>query len=72
MNNNKKDELVLKEKKILIAEDYPDHVDLILDVFETENVESEVVLMKNGQEVTGYLQEIDSSASQTTSPRQNC
>jgi DNA-binding NtrC family response regulator len=37
----------LKEKDILIAEDDPDHVDLILDIFETENIESEVVLMKD-------------------------
>jgi DNA-binding response OmpR family regulator len=37
----------LKEKDILITEDDPDHVDLILDIFETENIESEIVLMKD-------------------------
>ncbi len=52
---------------ILLVEDDPDHADLILDVFDTEDVESEVVLMKDGQEVIDYLQETDSSASQTTS-----
>ncbi len=62
----------MKEKKILIAEDDPDYVGLVLDIFETEDVDSEVVLMKNGQEVIDYLQETDSSASQTIRPRQNC
>ncbi len=57
-----KDEFVLKEKKILIVEDDPDHADLILDIFDTEDVESEVVLMRDGQEVIDYLQETDSSA----------
>jgi two-component system response regulator len=57
----------LKEKKILIVEDDPDHADLILDIFDTEDVKGEVVLMRDGQEVIDYLQETDSSASQTTS-----
>jgi DNA-binding response OmpR family regulator len=51
----------LKEKKILIVEDDADHADLILDIFNTEDVESEVVLMKDGQEVIDYLEETDSS-----------
>ena len=49
-------------RKILIIEDDPDHADMILDIFDTEDVESEVVLMKDGQDVIDYLQETDSSA----------
>ena len=58
----------MKERKILIIEDDPDHADMILDIFDTEDVESEVVLMKDGQDVIDYLQEIDSSAGQTIHP----
>ncbi len=47
---------------ILLVEDDPDHADLILDTLDTEDVESEVVLMRDGQEVIDYLQETDSSA----------
>ena len=47
----------MKERKILIVEDDPDHADLILDIFDAEDVESDVVLMKDGQEVIDYLQE---------------
>ncbi len=47
----------MKESKIVIIEDDPDHADLILDVFEIENVESEVVLMKDGMEAVDYFQE---------------
>ena len=58
----------MKTRKILIIEDDPDHADLILDIFDTEDVESEVVLMRDGQEVIDYLNETDSSASQTIHP----
>ncbi len=53
----------MKEKKILLVEDDPDHADLILDIFDTEDVEGETVLMKDGQEIIDYLQgtDIDSS-----------
>jgi two-component system response regulator len=45
----------LKERKLLIIEDDPDHAELILDIFEAENVKNEVLLMKDGQEVVDYL-----------------
>ncbi len=53
----------MKEKKILLVEDDPDHADLILDIFDTEDVEGETVLMRDGQEIIDYLQgtDIDSS-----------
>ena len=51
----------MKEPRIIIIEDDPDHADLILDIFETENVVSEVVLMKDGMEAVDYFQEVDPS-----------
>jgi DNA-binding response OmpR family regulator len=54
----------LKEKKVLIVEDDPDHADLVLDIFDTENIECEVVLIKDGQEAIDYFQdEIQSQVS---------
>ena len=47
----------MKEKKILIVEDDPDHAILVLDIFDTENIKGEVVLMKDGQEVIDYIQD---------------
>ncbi len=44
---------------ILLIEDDPDHADLILDIFDTEDVNSDVILMKDGQEVIDYLQGTD-------------
>ena len=51
----------MRKRKILLIEDDPDHADLILDIFKTEDVESEVVLMKNGMEAIDYFQEVDTS-----------
>ncbi|ODS32336.1 MAG: two-component response regulator [Candidatus Scalindua rubra] len=62
--------LLLKEKKILIIEDDPDHADLILDILEIENAEVKVILMRDGQEVIDYFMETYSSASPTTSSGQ--
>ncbi len=45
----------MKERKLLIIEDDPDHAELILDIFESENVKNEVLLMKDGQEVVDFL-----------------
>ena len=53
----------MKERRILIVEDDPDHADLILDIFDTEDVERDVVLMKDGQVVIDYLQDAYSPAS---------
>ncbi len=46
----------MKETKILLIEDDPDHADLITDVLKTENINKEVVLMKDGREAINYLQ----------------
>ncbi len=69
--SGKEGNIYLKERRILLIEDDPDHAELILDIFEVEDVENEVILMKDGQEVIDYLQETDSPASQTTNPHQN-
>ena len=47
----------MKERKLLIIEDDPDHAELILDIFESENVKNEVLLMRDGQEVVDFLTE---------------
>ena len=52
----------MKEQKILVIEDDPDHAELILDVFESEGIKSDVFLMNDGQEVIDYFQEKDSLA----------
>ena len=54
----KQKEYFLEETKILLVEDDPDHADLIIDVLETENINKEVVLMKDGREAINYLEEI--------------
>ena len=51
----------MRKRKILLIEDDPDHADLRLEIFKTEDVESEVVLMKNGMEAIDYFQEVDTS-----------
>ena len=51
----------MRKRKILLIEDDPDHADLILDIFKTEDVENEVVLMKDGMEAIDYFQEVDTS-----------
>ncbi len=45
----------MSEKKILLIEDDPDHAELILDILEIENVENEVILMKDGQDAIDYF-----------------
>ena len=57
------------EKQILIVEDDPDYADLILDIFDTEGVEGEVVLMRDGQEIIDYLQKTDIDSSNGKKPQ---
>ncbi len=52
----------MKESKIIIVEDDPDHAYMIIDAFEAEGVESEVVLMKDGVEAVDYFQKMDLSS----------
>ncbi len=51
----------MKERRTLLIEDDPDHAELILDLFKTEGIESEVVLIKDGMEAIDYFQEVDPS-----------
>ncbi len=49
----------LKDEKIVLVEDDPDHAELIIDVLKTENVKKEIILLKDGLEALNYLQEMD-------------
>ncbi len=46
----------MKERKILLAEDDPDHAALITDVLELGGIKKRVILMRDGQEVVDYFQ----------------
>ena len=53
----------MKEKKILIAENDPDHAELIVDELNMGDVKKEIILMGDGQEVIDYFQEADIGSS---------
>jgi two-component system response regulator len=46
----------LGNKKVIIIEDDPDHAELILGELEVGGINTEVILMKDGQEVIDYFQ----------------
>ncbi len=49
----------MKEKKVLLIEDDPDHADLIIDVLKEDNIKDikvEIILKKDGQEAIDYFQ----------------
>ena len=51
--------MALREEKILLVEDDPDHTELIIDILEEDdvkNIKTEVVLKKDGQEAIDYFQ----------------
>ncbi len=47
----------MEEKTILIAEDDPDHAELIIDELNTGDIRKEIILKKNGQEVIDFFLE---------------
>ncbi len=53
----------MKEKKILIAENDPDHAELIVDELNTGDIKKEIILMEDGQEVIDYFQKTDTDSS---------
>ncbi len=59
----------MKEKKILIAEDEPDHAELIIDELNTGDNRKEIILKKNGQEVIDYFQKTDIGSSNGKEPQ---
>ena len=59
----------MKEKKILIAEDDPDHAELIIDELNTGDIRKEIILKKNGQEVIDYFQKTDIDSSNGKEPQ---
>jgi len=50
--------MALKEEKILLVDDNPDHAELIIDVFEEDNanIKTKVILKKDGKEAIDYFQ----------------
>jgi two-component system response regulator len=49
----------MKEKKVLLIEDDPDHAGLITDVLKEDNIKdikAEIILKKDGQEAIDYFQ----------------
>jgi len=54
----------LKEEKILLVEDDPDHAELIMEVLETENVQKEIILLKDGLEALNYFQKYEENGAQ--------
>lgn len=59
----KERELALREKKILIAENDPDHAELIVDELSMGDIKREIILMEDGQEVIDYFHEADIDSS---------
>ncbi len=45
-----------EEKRILLIEDDPDHAELIMEVLEAENIQKEIILLKDGLEALNYFQ----------------
>ncbi len=54
----------LKKEKILLVEDDPDHAELIMEVLETENVQKEIILLKDGLEALNYFQKYEENGAQ--------
>ncbi len=51
--------MALQEEKILLVEDDPDHAEIIIDILEEDNannIKTEVILKKDGQEAIDYFQ----------------
>ncbi len=59
----------MKEKKILIAENDPDHAELIIDELNNRDIRKEIILKKSGQEVIDYFQETDIDSSNGKEPQ---
>ena len=50
-----------EEKRILLIEDDPDHAELIMEVLEAENVQKEIILLKDGLEALNYFQRYENN-----------
>jgi two-component system response regulator len=48
----------MKEKRVLLIEDDPDHAELIIDELNTGDIKTEIILKKDGQDAIDYLQEL--------------
>lgn len=50
----------MEKKRIILIEDDPDHADLIIDVFEEQGIEQDIILVRDGQDAIDYFQEMES------------
>ncbi len=50
-----------KKRKIILIEDDSDHAELIVDVLQDEDIQNEIVLLKDGQEAVNFFENIDIS-----------
>ena len=48
----------LDEKSIILIEDDPDHADLIIDIFGEQDIERNIVLVRDGQDAIDYFREM--------------
>jgi DNA-binding response OmpR family regulator len=53
-----------EKKEILLIEDDPDHAELIMEILESENVEREITLLKDGLEALNYFQRYEDNGIQ--------
>lgn len=49
----------MEEKTIILIEDDPDHADLIIDAFEEQGVEGNIVLVNDGQDAIDYFLDME-------------
>ena len=48
----------LDEKAIILIEDDPDHADIIIDIFGEQDIEQNIVLVRDGQDAIDYFREM--------------
>ena len=55
--------MLMKEKRVLLIEDDPDHAELIIDELNTGDINTEIILKKDGQDAIDYFQRTDIDSS---------
>ncbi len=55
---NKRDNQI-EEKTIILIEDDSDHADLIIDAFQDQGIEGDIILVRDGQDAIDYFKELE-------------